>query len=74
MSKKKESYPFPCDTCPKNETGCRMYRKCDKWRARYLYRQKQINAYAKKVLPGYYERMQKEALQNERNEANGIAI
>ena len=61
MIRKKESYPSPCDNCPHNETGCRRYRNCEKWKTRYLYRQKQINAYAKKVLPGYYERLAKEA-------------
>lgn len=37
------SYPSPCDSCPK--TSCRQ--GCSRWKIRYLYRQKQINAYAK---------------------------
>ena len=49
------NYPSPCIGC-KRENDCHHYQKCQKWRTRYLYRQKQINAYAKKVLPGYYER------------------
>lgn len=52
------NYPHPCEKCDKSE-NCTQYRKCDKWRTRYLYRQKQINAYAKRVLPDYYERQQK---------------
>lgn len=44
------SYPSPCDKCKRNINGsCTHYRKCDKWLTRYRYRQKQINAYAKKL-------------------------
>ena len=49
-------YPSPCAKCKDNET-CTRYRTCKPWRTRYLYRQKQINAYAKKHLPDYEERM-----------------
>lgn len=39
------SYPSPCIKCTK--ATCQE-KNCDAWRIRYLYRQKQINAYAKK--------------------------
>lgn len=52
------NYPDPCKGC-KRENSCNYYQKCQKWRTRYLYRQKQINAYAKRVLPDYEERQQK---------------
>lgn len=39
------NYPNPCDTCDKNY-GCSG---CDDWKKRYRYRQKQINAFAKKA-------------------------
>lgn len=49
------NYPDPCLKCEKNNGGtCNRYNKCYKWLTRYMYRQKQINAYAKKVLPAYY--------------------
>lgn len=35
------NYPNPCDTCP----SCTDPHGCEKWIKRYLYRQKQINAY-----------------------------
>ena len=54
------NYPSPCDKCVQNDKTCN-YKKCDKWLTRYRYRQKQINAYAKKVLPGFYERQQRRA-------------
>lgn len=38
-------YPSPCDRCTRG--FCRD-KKCEAWKTRYLYRQKQINAYAKK--------------------------
>ena len=47
------NYPSPCDEC-KEKDYCKRYRKCQRWLTRYRYRQKQINAYAKKVLPAYY--------------------
>ena len=51
------NYPSPCDKCKDNNNGsCPHYRKCAKWLTRYRYRQAQINAYARKVLPGFYER------------------
>ena len=43
-------YPSPCTKC-KHETHCTGYRKCQHWLKRYFYRQKQINAFAKQVLP-----------------------
>ena len=39
-------YPHPCDTCEEAAT-CVRGNGCDKWRIRYLYRQKQINAHAR---------------------------
>lgn len=36
-------YPNPCDTC----NHCVKPTGCDKWKTRYRYRQKQINAFAK---------------------------
>ena len=35
------SYPNPCDTCTRDKCP----KNCAAWRMRYLYRQKQINAY-----------------------------
>ena len=52
------NYPNPCDKCALNDKGCN-YKKCNAWLTRYLYRQKQINAYAKKVLPDYEQRQRK---------------
>ena len=44
---RKTSYPNPCDSCQK--TGdCSGGYGCQAWRIRYRYRQKQINAYAKR--------------------------
>ena len=43
---KKDTYPDPCLVCDNTCRGC----GCTKWRIRYLYRQKQINEYAKKIL------------------------
>ena len=40
----RKSYPDPCEACER-EKRCNG---CEPWRIRYLYRQKQINAYAKK--------------------------
>ena len=40
------NYPNPCDTC----SHCVDKRGCEKWLIRYRYRQKQINAYAKKLM------------------------
>lgn len=39
-------YPSPCDTCTRAKC---LQTDCEPWRIRYLYRQKQINAYAKKL-------------------------
>lgn len=39
-------YPSPCENCTKS--FCRE-KNCEAWKVRYLYRQKQINAYAKKL-------------------------
>ena len=55
------SYPDPCLSCKYDiEGSCKRYKKCGSWLTRYRYRQKQINAYAKKVLPAYYSRIKKE--------------
>lgn len=40
-------YPHPCETCEKAKT-CRTMTGCAAWKIRYRYRQKQINAYAKR--------------------------
>ena len=48
------NYPDPCKGCTKKT--CNYY-ICQPWLARYRYRQKQINGYAKKVLPDYEERI-----------------
>ena len=50
------NYPNPCAKCDQN-LNCTRYRVCQAWLTRYYYRQKQINAYAKKVLPAYYKRL-----------------
>ena len=39
-------YPSPCERCTKEH--CRE-KYCEDWKIRYLYRQKQINDYAKKL-------------------------
>ena len=53
-------YPSPCDSCKyENNGSCKFYRKCQPWLTRYRYKQKQINAYAKKVLPAYYASLEK---------------
>lgn len=38
-------YPDPCETCPREQC---VAGGCLAWKIRYLYRQKQINAWAKK--------------------------
>ena len=46
----RKSYPDPCE-------GCEHTKKCSgcgPWKIRYLYRQKQINAYAKKQREKYF--------------------
>lgn len=53
---KKANYPSPCEKCER-KNNCSYFRKCQPWLTRYYYRQKQINAYAKKVLPDYNERI-----------------
>lgn len=42
-------YPSPCDSCQK-ATACTFGYGCMDWRIRYYYRQKQINAYYRKLL------------------------
>ena len=44
-------YPNPCDTCPR-EKECTHW--CSLWQTRYLYRQNQMNAYARinGIVPG----------------------
>lgn len=54
-----DKYPSPCNKCPQKDR-CKHYKKCQPWLARYLYRQKQINAFAKKVLPGLCDTEEKE--------------
>ena len=56
------NYPDPCLNCEK-KTGesCGKYKYCQKWLTRYRYRQKQINAYAEKVLPAYYAQQKRRA-------------
>lgn len=39
------SYPSPCDSCKRK---CCAGVNCDRWKIRYLFRQKQINGYARK--------------------------
>ena len=54
------NYPDPCLTCEHNNCGsCSRYIKCQKWLTRYRYRQRQINAFAKRVLPAYYAQQEK---------------
>ena len=44
----KDRYPNPCETYTRD--SCNFGGPgCDAWRVRYLYRQKQINAYARKA-------------------------
>jgi len=51
------SYPSPGEKCNQaNHGACNCFRRCSRWLTRYRYRQKQINAYAEKVLPAYYAR------------------
>lgn len=47
--RKKQGYPSPCETCEKAES-CKMGFGCAAWQIRYRYRQKQINAFAQKIL------------------------
>ena len=44
----RDSYPNPCDICTVPKGSCPGI-DCSRWRTRYLYRQKQINAYAKRM-------------------------
>lgn len=48
------NYLNPCDSCEKAE-DCRLGYGCDRWKIRYLYRQKQINAYARKLADHTYK-------------------
>lgn len=43
------SYPSPCEKCDRNPCNINGNKGCTAWRIRYLYRQKQINAYAWKA-------------------------
>lgn len=54
MLGKKQSYPSPCETCEKAES-CKMGYGCADWQIRYRYRQKQINAYARKQREEYFQ-------------------
>lgn len=50
-----------CEDCHRNIGGsCTLYRHCLPWQRQYFRRQKLINDYAAMVLPGYYERQEKE--------------
>ena len=54
------NYPSPCDKCRHDINGsCAKYKNCARWLKRYHYRQKQINAYAQKVIPEYFAKKQK---------------
>ena len=48
-------YPNPCDTCKEAET-CTKGTGCSAWLTRYRYRQKQINAYARKKKAAYLKK------------------
>lgn len=50
---KNREYPSPCDTCEKAD-NCKITYGCVDWQIRYRYRQKQINAYAKKKKQEYF--------------------
>ena len=43
---KPRPYPSPCNTCKREVC---LQKDCEPWKIRYLYRQRQINAYAKKL-------------------------
>lgn len=43
------TYPSPCEKCTRSSCNVGGSTGCDAWQIRYLYRQKQINAYARKV-------------------------
>lgn len=47
-------YPNPCDAC----AVCTNTIGCEAWRIRFRYRQKQINAYARKIAPPKQENRQ----------------
>ena len=45
------TYPSPCVGCEHNiNDSCKKYMHCDRWLTRYRYRQRQINAVARKLL------------------------
>lgn len=71
---KTTNYPMPCDHCDKNNHRLCNYRDCAPWKIRYLYRQKQINAYAKKVLPDYDERQRKWREEYGRIKTSGTSV
>lgn len=43
------NYPNPCYACEKADSSRCSGVSCGRWRMRYLCRQKQINAYARKI-------------------------
>lgn len=43
------AYPNPCDTC-QDAASCKFGYGCTAWQIRYRYRQKQINAFAQKLI------------------------
>ena len=44
---KQQSYPDPCEKCDKADS-CTLGYGCADWQIRYRYRQKQVNAYARR--------------------------
>ena len=50
---KQQSYPDPCEKCDKADS-CTLGYGCVDWQIRYRYRQKQVNAYAKKARQKYF--------------------
>lgn len=46
-----DRYPSPCINCNVPEAAC-PGKSCNRWQIRYRYRQKQINAYAKRIVEG----------------------
>lgn len=53
MDEKKDNYVYPCDKCEREMT---CTNGCAQWKEQYLHRQKKINAFAEKFLPGFYAR------------------
>lgn len=49
-------YPSPCDSCLRDNKDSCNGKACDRWLRRYHYRQKQINAWAKRLCGQYGQR------------------